>query len=87
MAVLLPDQLLGQVFVRLQLPPQLDKVWQGPNGLVGPPGRCREQQFFQPPVIHVFRQGPRQTGRGGFLQIPVNGCLTNRATAGDLILL
>jgi hypothetical protein len=47
----------------------------------------RKQKFIQPPVIEILRQGPRHFGGRGLFQIPVNGRLTDRATAGDLVLM
>ena len=66
-AVFLPDQLQGQVLVRLQLPTDLGKVRQGPCGLAGPPDCRPEQQLFQPVVIQIFRQRPAQPSRGSLL--------------------
>lgn len=83
---LLPDQLQGQVFVRLQLFADLRPVrlW------VFPPNRergsLRKQCSFDLLVIPVLRQGPLYAGRLRGRQVLVDGALRYGATTGDLVL-
>jgi len=55
------------MLVCLQLPADLGKIRQGSDGLAGPPGCDRKQQFFQLVVIQIFRQRPAQADCGGLL--------------------
>src|SRR5882672_5718479 len=85
-AVLLPNQLECQMLVALKLAVNLNEVWRSPRCQTPTSRLSGEEQFLQPAVVAVFRQRPTQTRRRGSLQISMNGRLTDRATAGDLVL-
>jgi hypothetical protein len=86
LAALLPDQLQGQVFVRLQL-----LMNPGPVRLrVFPPkrrhGALRKQRPLHLGIIPVWRQRPPDSGRLRGGQVLMHGALRDRTTAGDLVL-
>jgi hypothetical protein len=84
--IFFPNQLQGQVTVRLQL--LADGLEIGGPGLA--PG-CRRpwragQHFFQPALLKVRGQGPTHAGdRGGF-QVLMDSALGDQTTAGNLLL-
>lgn len=86
-AVFLPEELERQVFMSLQLGMQLGEIQTRPRLLGRPQWPGRKQKFIQLPLVEIVRQGPSQFGGCGLFQIPVNGRLADRATAGDLVLL
>jgi hypothetical protein len=86
LAILLPQQLQGDVLVSLELAMDFGQVQSLPRGLAGAAAPHREQQRIEPPVIAIFRQRPTQAGRSGLLQVSMNGRLTDRTTPGDLVL-
>src|SRR5260370_40360843 len=45
-----------------------------------------KQKGIEPLVIQIVRQRPTQFRGRGLFQIPMNGRLSDRATAGDLVL-
>jgi len=75
------------VFMSLKLGMELGEIQTRPWLRRRPQWPCREQQFLQLPVVDIVRQGPSHFGGRGLFQIPVNGRLTDRTTAGDLVLL
>jgi hypothetical protein len=85
--VLLPEELQRQMFVSLQLGMQLGEIQTRPRLRRGPQWPFRKKQFVQAPVVEILRQRPGHFGGCGLLQIPVNGRLAYRTTAGDLVLL
>jgi hypothetical protein len=62
--------------VNARLPPRRRTVWL----------RWKEK-LVELPVIVFLRQRPLQTRRRSHLQISMNGGLTDRATAGNLVLI
>src|SRR6478609_3046988 len=85
-AVFLPDQLQGQMLVSLKLCMDLAEVHSGPLRQRWPDRSRWKQKFIQPLVIAIVWQRPAKPERGRSLQISMNSRLTNRATAGDLLL-
>ena len=86
LASLLPDQLQGQVLVRLQLLVDLGPVrlrMFAPNGGSGP---LRKQRSLDLLVTPLLRRWPLQASRLRGGQVLVDGALGNGTTAGDLVL-
>src|SRR5450631_1412894 len=86
LAALLPDQLQGQVLVRLQLLMDLRPFrlrMFPPNRRRGP---LRKQRPLDLLVIPVLRRRPLHPGRLRGRQVLVDGALRDGATAGNLVL-
>jgi hypothetical protein len=45
-----------------------------------------EKELIEPPVVILVRERPSQACRSGSLQITMNARLSDRTTAGDLVL-
>jgi hypothetical protein len=72
--------------MRLELGMELGEIDTGPGLWCRPQWPPGKQQLIQLLFIKIVRQGPTQMGSGRLLQISMNGCLADRATAGDLVL-
>ena len=86
LASLLPDQLQGQVLVRLQLLVDLGPIRLrvfAPNGGTGP---LRKQRLLDLLVTPVLRRRPLHSGRLRGGQVLMDGALGKGTTAGDLML-
>ena len=81
--VLLPEQLLGQVWMHLPLLVKLGEVRHRQHGRASP-WRTAEQGSLQPLFVPILPKRPRDSGRFGSLQILVDGSEANRTTTGDL---
>jgi hypothetical protein len=85
--IFFPDQLQRQMLMSLKLPMDLAEVHSRPLRRRRPHRPRWKQKFVEPLVVAIVRQWPAEPNRGRSLQISMNGRLTNRATAGDLLLL
>jgi hypothetical protein len=80
--VLLPQQLLGHVWMTLPLLVKVGEVWHRQHGWASP-WWTAEQGRFQPVLVPILPKRPRDAGSFGPLQILMYRSETNRATAGD----
>ena len=81
--VLLPEQLLRQVWMLLSLLVKVGEVRHRQHRRASP-WRPTEQRSLQPVFVPLLPKRPRDSGSFGPLQILVYGAEANRATAGDL---
>jgi hypothetical protein len=84
--IFFPNQLQRQMSVTLQLLMNLAEVYSRPFRRPRPYRSSGKQQFVEALLVAIFGQRPAEPGCDRFLQIPMNGRLTNRATTGNLIL-
>jgi hypothetical protein len=80
--VLLPEQLLSQVWMTLALLMKVGEVWHRQHRRARQ-WRTTEQGSLQPFLVSILPKRPRQSGSFGPLQILMNGSEANRTTAGD----
>jgi hypothetical protein len=82
-AILLPQQLQREMFVRLKLGLQRSEIQTRPQLRRRAQWPGRKQKLIQPLLVQIVRQGPTQFGSRGLFQIPMNRRLSDRATASD----
>jgi hypothetical protein len=85
-AIFFPDQLQCQMPVSLKLRMDLAEVHSWPLRRRRPHRSRWKQKFVEPLFVAIVWQWPAEPDRGRSLQISMNGRLTNRATAGNLLL-
>jgi hypothetical protein len=85
--IFFPDQLQRHMLMRLKLRMDLAEVHSRPLRRRRPHRPRWKQKFVEPLFVAIVWQWPAEPDRGCSLQISMNGRLTNRATAGDLLLL
>jgi hypothetical protein len=86
LAILLPEQLQGEVLVGLKLLMDRRPIRHCPDRLRLPPGPGGKQLLLQLPVVNLDRQRPAQTRSLSAFQVSMDGRLCDVAAARDLLL-